>query len=91
LRKNNKGSDSTVICGIDFVTSTRIDADSTNDISVANMSLGGAGSDDDNCGNTNKDPLHQAICASVAAGVTSYLRETTRMMHSGSLRLHTTR
>jgi subtilisin len=28
------------------------------------------GSDDSNCGHTKKDPIHQAICASTAAGVT---------------------
>jgi subtilisin len=58
---NNAGSGtwSSIICGIDFVT-TR------GDIEVANMSLGGTGSDtgcDDN-------GMHEAICASVAAGVT---------------------
>jgi subtilisin family serine protease len=39
-------------------------------ITVANMSLGGTGSDDGNCGLSNNDALHQAICRSVAAGVT---------------------
>jgi hypothetical protein len=34
------------------------------------MSLSGTGSDDGNCGNTNNDALHKAICRSVAAGVT---------------------
>ena len=37
------------------------------------MSLGalvGPGADDDNCGNTNRDALHRAICGSVAKGVT---------------------
>ena len=34
------------------------------------MSLGGTGSDDGNCGNSNNDALHRAICGSVAAGVT---------------------
>ena len=38
-------------------------------IRVANMSLGGAGADDGNCGNTNGDALHRAICNSVAANV----------------------
>src|SRR5207302_5271764 len=39
-------------------------------VKVANMSLGGPGVDDGNCGNTNADALHRAICNSVAAGVT---------------------
>jgi subtilisin family serine protease len=52
------------------VTSTRTDGDPANNIAVANMSLGGGGSDDGNCGLSNRDALHQAICRSVAAGVT---------------------
>jgi len=32
--------------------------------------LGGSGSDDGNCGDSNGDALHRAICNSVAAGVT---------------------
>src|SRR5207248_5113731 len=39
-------------------------------IKVANMSLTGNGKSDNNCGNTNNDAEHQAICKSVAAGVT---------------------
>jgi subtilisin len=70
LKKNNTGSTSTVICGIDWVTATRTDSDPSNDIAVANVSIGGKGSDDGNCGLTNTDPEHQAICRSVAAGVT---------------------
>ncbi len=58
------GSNSDVICGIDYVTSK------ASQIEVANMSLGGSGSDDGNCGNSNNDAQHKAICASVAAGIT---------------------
>jgi subtilisin family serine protease len=63
---NNAGSGtfSDIICGIDYVTAH------AGQIEVANMSLGGVGADDGNCGNTNGDALHQAICRSVAAGVT---------------------
>jgi subtilisin len=67
-----QGSTATALCGVDFVTSTRTDADATNDIAVANMSLGFSGArvgDDGNCGRTNHDALHLAICNSVAAGV----------------------
>jgi subtilisin family serine protease len=61
---NNAGSGrwSDVICGIDYVTAH------ASEIEVANMSLGGPGSDSQ-CG-TNQDAVHEAICASVAAGVT---------------------
>lgn len=68
LNNNGSGSWSSVICGIDFVTS-KAPANS-GPITVANMSLGGTGSDDGNCGLSNNDALHQAICRSVAAGVT---------------------
>ncbi len=65
---NNAGSGtwSSVICGIDWVAANAASLG----IKVANMSLGGGGSDDGNCGNTNGDALHKAICTSVGAGVT---------------------
>jgi subtilisin len=72
INKNGVGSLALAICGIDFVTGTRRDSISTNDIAVANMSLGykKKDGDDENCGRTNKDPMHLAICNSVATGVT---------------------
>lgn len=70
LNKNGVGSWSNIICGIDWATSTRTDSDPSNDIAVANMSLGGKGSDDGDCGKSNKDAMHLAICNSTAAGVT---------------------
>ena len=66
LNRQGSGSTSSVICGIDWVTANA----SALNIKVANMSLGGGGSNDDNCGKTNNDPEHQAICRSTAAGVT---------------------
>jgi subtilisin family serine protease len=73
LKKDNTGSFADVMCGIDWVTATKQDSDSNNDIEVANMSLGGDGSDspsNSDCTNANNDPLHRAICRSVAVGVT---------------------
>jgi subtilisin len=70
LDKKGKGKDAEILCAIDWVTSTRTDSDPSNDIEVANMSLGGKGTDDGNCGRMNADALHLAICNSVAAGVT---------------------
>jgi subtilisin family serine protease len=64
------GLTSDIVCGIDWVTSTRTDLDPTNNIAVANMSIGGGGSDDGNCGRSNADAEHLAICNSTAAGVT---------------------
>jgi subtilisin len=69
LGADGGGTWSQVICGIDWVTATRTDADPSNDIAVANMSLGGAGQPVGSC-STTTDPLHRAICASTAAGVT---------------------
>ena len=57
------GSTSDVICGIDYVTAN------ADEIEVANMSLGGAGTDYGNCG-AGRDAMHQAICEAVDAGVT---------------------
>jgi subtilisin len=72
LQQNGSGTTSQIICGIDWVTSTRTDSDPTNDIPVANMSIRGQLKDaeDGNCGRTRNDPIHLAICHSVAAGVT---------------------
>ncbi|MEV4754859.1 S8 family peptidase [Micromonospora sp. NPDC049559] len=62
LNNSGSGSFSAIICGIDYVTAH------ANEIEVANMSLGGSGGDSA-CG-SNRDAMHEAICASVAAGVT---------------------
>ncbi len=60
LNDAGTGTFSSVICGIDWVTAH------SSVIDVANMSLGGSGSD----GSCASQPLHQAICNSVNAGVT---------------------
>jgi subtilisin len=68
LNNQGSGSWSSVVCGIDWVNANA----ATLKIKVANLSLGGSGTDDtDNgdCVNT-KDALHKAICNSVNAGVT---------------------
>ena len=69
LDASGGGTASQVICGIDWVTSTRTDADPANNIAVANMSLGGPGAPVGTCASTS-DPEHRAICASIARGVT---------------------
>jgi len=66
LNNQGSGSWSSVICGIDWVTANAASLH----IKVANMSLGGAGTDDGDCGNSNNDAMHKAVCASVAGGVT---------------------
>jgi len=62
LNNSGSGSFADVICGIDYVTAH------ASEIEVASMSLGGTGSDS-TCG-SNVDAMHEAICASVNAGVT---------------------
>lgn len=68
LNNSGSGSWSSVICGIDFVTSKA--PSKGGPITVANLSLGGSGVSDDNCGNSNNDALHKAICRARDAGVT---------------------
>jgi subtilisin len=77
VNSQGSGSVSTVVCGIDWVTGRRAefndgagDGDAGINIAVANMSLGVEGADDGNCGNSNNDAMHKAICNSVAAGIT---------------------
>jgi subtilisin len=65
LAADGSGTMADVICGIDYVTRN------ARRIEVANLSLGGPGpADDGNCGRSIGDAMHQAICASVRAGVT---------------------
>jgi subtilisin family serine protease len=64
LNALGSGMNSDVICGIDYVTSKSAQ------IEVANMSLGGGGTDDGNCGQSNNDAMHESICAAVASGIT---------------------
>ncbi len=66
LDSKGSGTLSQILCGINWVTANA----AALNIKVANMSLDGSGSNDNNCGKTNKDAEHQAICASIAAGVT---------------------
>jgi subtilisin len=65
---NNKatGTLSQLLCGIDWVSANA----AAWNIGVANMSITGSGKNDNNCGKTNADAEHQAICRSTAAGVT---------------------
>jgi subtilisin len=60
-----------IVCGIDWVTSLRDAGDPDGaTIEVVNMSLRDPGTDDGNCGFTNADPEHRAVCSSVAGGTT---------------------
>jgi subtilisin family serine protease len=64
LDRNSFGELSNVVCGADWVTAH---ADT---IDVAALGFDDLGADDGNCGYTNGDLFHQAVCRMVAAGVT---------------------
>jgi subtilisin len=66
LGSTGSGTLSQILCGINWVTANA----TALDIRVVNMSLTGAGQNDNNCGNSNKDAEHQAICTSTRAGIT---------------------
>jgi subtilisin family serine protease len=58
-----------IVCGIDWITSKRTSSGAPL-IEVANMSLRDDGRDDTNCGYSNADIEHRAICRSVDRGTT---------------------
>ncbi|HUQ78591.1 MAG TPA: S8 family serine peptidase [Patescibacteria group bacterium] len=59
------------VCGLDWIAAQRDPLDPTRPLfESVNMSVAKWGSDDRNCGKTNKDILHAAICRLVASGVT---------------------
>ena len=61
---SGSGSLSSILCSMEWVIANAAL------LEVVNMSWHFAGTDDGNCGLTNNDPLHQAICRLVDAGVT---------------------
>ncbi|HEX5828290.1 MAG TPA: S8 family serine peptidase [Candidatus Limnocylindrales bacterium] len=71
LDSSGAGLVSWYVCGMDWLAAQRDAADPTRPkIEAVNMSVAKSGSDDRDCGNTNKDAIHKAICRLVAAGVT---------------------
>ena len=65
LNRSANGSDASILCGIEWTTTVG----KALGIRVANLSAGSFGEDDGNCGLTNADPVHLAICKATAAGV----------------------
>ena len=71
LTSSGTGLVSWYVCGLDWITAQRDPADPSRPlIESVNMSVAKPGSDDHNCGQTNHDPIHRAICRLVASGVT---------------------
>ena len=64
LNSAGVGFASDIVCGIDWVTAK------AGTIEVANMSLGGSGSEPAGSGCSTGNAQHDAICRSVAAGIT---------------------
>jgi subtilisin len=64
LNNQGSGTRSSIICGVDWVTGNKAT------IEVANMSLGGGGTEPSGAGCGTGDTYHDSICRSVGAGVT---------------------
>ena len=71
LTSSGTGLVSWYVCGLDWITAQRDPVDPSRPlIEAVNMSVAKPGSDDHNCGRTNHDPMHRAVCRLVASGVT---------------------
>ncbi|HWP61998.1 MAG TPA: S8 family serine peptidase [Candidatus Binatia bacterium] len=71
LGPDGSGLLSWYLCGLDWIAAQRDPSDPSRPLFEAvNMSVAKWGRDDGNCGFTNGDLLHQAICRLVAAGIT---------------------
>jgi subtilisin len=71
LNDSGAGLLSWYVCGLDWIAAQRDPLDPTRPmIESVNMSVTKWGQDDVDCGNTNDDILHQAICRVVAGGIT---------------------
>jgi subtilisin family serine protease len=64
LNRSANGSDASILCGIEWVATVG----KALGVRVANLSAGTFGDDDGNCGLTNADPIHLAICTATATG-----------------------
>jgi subtilisin family serine protease len=70
LNSEGFGYISWYLCGLDWIAAQRDPADPARPlIEAVNMSVAKDGADDRNCGYTNNDVLHQAICRVTAAGI----------------------
>jgi subtilisin len=71
LGSDGAGLVSWYVCGMDWIAGQRDPFNPGSPlIEAVNMSVAKPGSDDRNCGYTNKDAMHKAICRLVSAGVT---------------------
>ena len=71
LNSSGYGYLSWYVCGLDWILAQRDPGDASRPlIEAVNMSVAKSGKDDVNCGFTNKDVLHQAICRVYQGGIT---------------------
>ena len=71
LNDDGYGLLSWYVCGLDWILAQRDPADSSRPlIEAANMSVAKSGDDDPDCGASEKDVLHLAICRVVKGGIT---------------------
>jgi subtilisin family serine protease len=71
LNSSGSGLLSWYVCGLDWILAQRDPSDTSRPlIEAVNMSVAKSGKDDVNCGFTNKDVLHQAICRLYRGGIT---------------------
>ena len=71
LDGSGSGLISWYVCGLDWIAAQRDPLDPSRPlIEAVNMSVAKRGEDDRNCGFSNKDLIHQAICRLVDSGVT---------------------
>ena len=71
LNADGYGLLSWYVCGLDWILAQRDPIDPSRPlIEAVNMSVAKTGADDGNCGITNKDVLHQAICRLYKGGIT---------------------
>jgi subtilisin len=71
LNSSGSGLLSWYVCGLDWILAQRDPNDSSRPlIEAVNMSVAKTGSDDGNCGLSNRDVLHQAICRLYAGRIT---------------------
>lgn len=74
------------LCGLDWITAQRDPVDPTLPLFEAvNMSVAKTGTDDRNCGLTNGDLIHQAVCRLVASGVTVVAAAGNNAFDAGNL------
>jgi subtilisin family serine protease len=64
LNRSANGSDASILCGIEWVATVG----KALGVRVVNLSAGTFGTDDGNCGLTNADPIHLAVCHATAGG-----------------------